>query len=682
MQRPLIYPKSDWTAPSVSALPSWAGARRVGLDIETFDPNLKRLGPGCRREDGFIAGVSFSLSDKHTFYVPLRHLDGGNITNVGAFWQYLRENVKKFRGEVVGANLPYDLDWVGTEPGVVFDRSVLYHDICMASSLINSLHFTHGLDVVAERLGVLGKDESLLAEAADTYQVDKKTGMWMMHARFVGPYAEWDAQLPLHVAAKQRVTIDQEQLDEVWDLERRLLPVVLRMRQRGVRLDDSKLDEIEILCLKHEDKARGTVGTDSWWTPKALATVLREKCGIIVPKTGAGTPSIKKGFLEQEAFVNEPVVQAILEGRSWNKLRTTFVQGLRDHTVNGRVHCEFKQVSGDDGGARFGRMSCVKPNLQNQPSKESELGQLIRSAFLPDHGKIWAACDYSAQEPRMLVHWAERYGCIGAKTAGEAYRRDPETDHHRMMASLIFDVPQKFVTKSQRKSAKVIFLGLCYGMGSAKLAEDLGLETQKLENGFKIAGPDAMRLLNRFHERVPFVQELDRLCQKQAKQFGYIRTLSGRICRFPKDDRGRYDWIRTALNRIIQGSAADQTKRAMLLADEAGFELQLQIHDELDMSVVDKHEADRLALIMIGAQRLKVPSAVSVEIGENWAAASPPEELGDHEKTGAEQPQRHADIFGDCEAGPDAGLSVSKGRPGKAASTQIARTDDAMGLFS
>ncbi len=668
MQRPLIYPKSDWTAPSLSALPSWAGARRVGLDIETRDPKLKELGPGCRRKDGLIVGVSFCLEGDRSYYVPLHHLDGGNITDVQGFWHYLASNVKKFRGEVVGANLPYDLDWLGTEQDVVFDRSVKYHDICMASSLINSLHFTHGLDAVAERLELDGKDEGLMAEAADAYQISNlKTGLWMMHARYVGPYAEWDAVLPLEIAAKQRVTIDQEQLEEVWDLERRLLPVVLRMRQRGVRLDFSKLDEIDALCQKHEDEAAAIVGNAKWWTPKALATTLREKCGIIVPKTGAGTPSIKKGFLEQEAFANQPIVQAILEGRSWNKLRTTFVNGLREHAVNGRVHCEFKQVSGDDGGARFGRMSCVKPNLQNQPSKETELGQLIRSAFLPDEGMVWAACDYSAQEPRMLVHWAERYGCVGAMAAGGEYRKDPDTDHHRMMASLIFDLPQKFITKEQRKSAKVIFLGLCYGMGSAKLAEDLGLETQTLENGFKIAGPAAMKLLNRFHDKVPFVAELDRLCQKQAKQFGYIRTLSGRICRFPKDDRGRYDWVRTALNRIIQGSAADQTKRAMLAADEAGFELQLQIHDELDLSVIDIEQAHRLAEIMIDAQRLKVPSAVTVEVGANWAAASPPEELGEQENVGA-GPQHS--IFEDAPEGPDAQAPAP------------VKTDDPMGLFA
>lgn len=223
----------------------------------------------------------------------------------------------------------------------------------------------------------------------------------------------------------------------------------------------------------------------------------------------------------------------------------------------------------------------------------------------------------------MLLHWATRFGCHGAQLAARAFRDDPDTDSHRLMASLIFKRPQSMVTDAQRKKAKTIFLGLCYGMGSGKLAASLGLPTQRVSGGFDIAGPEAMKLLNAFHEGVPYVRELDRTCQRQAKEHGFIRTLSGRLCRFPLDDTGKYDWVRTALNRLVQGSAADQTKRAMVDAWNEGLHLQLQIHDEICLSAGDREEGRLLTKVMEAATPLVIPTRCDVEFGPNWAAARP-----------------------------------------------------------
>jgi DNA polymerase I-like protein with 3'-5' exonuclease and polymerase domains len=378
----------------------------------------------------------------------------------------------------------------------------------------------------------------------------------------------------------------------------------------------------------------------------ALRTVHKDIPQNVSAK-GKLSPSITKEWLWEKGRTCE-VARAISRARKVNKVRTTFAASVRTHAVRGRVHCTFNQLrkSSDDGsggsesgeteGAAFGRLSCVDPNLQQQPARDPELGPMWRAVYVPDDGKIWCANDYSQQEPRWAVSYAERltaemYSCGGAlctleqgrKTleaahrAAEAYRNDPSTDNHQMMADM---------AGIKRKDAKEIYLGLTYGMGGAKLSRKLGLPTKwidtKRRGKVEVAGDEGAVLLALFDEKVPFLKLLAKRLERDAGRRGWIQTEGGRKCHFPRnhEDTG-YDWAHKALNRLIQGVSGDQTKTALVELDAAGYYIQLQVHDEIDGSVENAEEANAMAGVMVRALPSTVPSKVDTELGSSWGAS-------------------------------------------------------------
>ena len=306
--------------------------------------------------------------------------------------------------------------------------------------------------------------------------------------------------------------------------------------------------------------------------------------------------------------------------------------------VNGKIHCTFQQIaieteSGDQKGARYGRLSCVDPNMQQQPSRD-DFAKMWRSIYIPEPGRLWCSADYSQQEPRWTTHFAALMDLPEARKAAQAYWDNPDLDNHAFMAEL---------TGLPRKYAKNIYLGLCYGEGGAKLSHDLGLpsrwalvvkknwmhfetheeamaERRKIGDGrvFEVAGTDAQAVLDKFDERAPFIRLLAKSAEARAKSKGFITTIGGRHLHFPEKQDGGFDWTHKALNRLIQGSAADQTKKALVALDAAGHYLQLQVHDEMDGSVEDKQEADQIAQIMRDIIPAKVPFKVDVELGPSW----------------------------------------------------------------
>lgn len=649
-QHPLWGPESSWRPPALGDLPSWSDAKRIGVDCETKDPNLKELGPGCRREDSYITGVSFALEDGPAHYLSLRHEGGDNMENVEQALLYLREQAAAFRGLVVGANLQYDLDWL-SQDGIVFSEAAGLRDIMVADPLINELHRSYSLQAIAERHGMAGKETSKLVEAARYYNVDPKGGMWRLPARFVGEYATEDARLPLQIMRRQERLLAEQELEEVFDLECQVQPVLLRMRQRGVRVDLEKLRRIEDWSLKEESEALQQIkrltgveiAVGDVWKSGAVAPALTS-VGVKVPTTmGRGstpTPSIDKELLTS---IDHPVARAITWARKTNKLRTTFAQSVRTHEVNGRIHCSYNQLrktsdKGETRGAAYGRLSSENPNMQQQPSRD-EFASMWRGIYLPEEGMIWGSLDYSQQEPRMLVHYAELCGLEGASEAAERYREDPDTDYHQMVADM---------TGVSRKASKEIGLGKIYGMGGAKLCRKLGLPTRwaVFQDGwgqepayfegekdaraysgvhggraFEVAGEEGQQLVQQFDHRLPYVKTLARMFRKKADRVGYIRTISGRRCRFPVRDQS-YDWTHKALNRGIQGSSADQTKKALVQVDAAGHFMQLQVHDELTGSFPSREAAQEAAKIMEECYKLRVPFKVDVETGPSWGEAS------------------------------------------------------------
>lgn len=634
-QLPLFQPECDWHPIKICDLPLWANAQRVAVDVETKDSQLRELGPGVRR-GGYIVGISFAIEDGPAHYVPLRHLGGDNVEDPESALQYFRDQADNFTGIVCGANLSYDLDYLA-EVGIVFRKCKWFRDVQVAEPLLDELQDSYSLDNIAQRRGLPGKDERLLAEAADDWKIDVKKGLWQLPARYVATYGIQDVRLPLQLLRRQEREIDEQDLWRVYDLESQVLPVLVKMRRRGMRIDLERLAAVERWSAEQEtqnlqlvyEQTGVRIAVGDVWRPEPIAGAL-QKIGVVVPRTAkTGQPSIDKNLLDQ---LDHPVATALSRARRVNKLRTTFAASVRKHLIGDRIHCTFNQLrktddgTGTDSGARYGRISCTDPNLQQQPSRD-DFATMWRSIYVPDEGGLWAACDFSQQEPRMLMHFAHLAKCEGAWAAVEKYRSDPSADNHTLMARLIYGyADNEQPSKTHRTNAKIIFLGLCYGMGGAKLATSLGLPTKWImrKDGRKVevAGDEAQAILDKFNKQVPFVARLAKMCSSKAARAGFIKTLSGRRCRFPRDPQtGEFDWTHKALNRLIQGSSADQTKMVMVALDAAGFKMQLQVHDEIGQTVSSKSQAEEIAKIMQECVALEVPSKVDVEVGPSWGEA-------------------------------------------------------------
>lgn len=679
-QPPLfITATSDWVAPAIESLPPWGAFPRVGLDCETRDPDLKTLGTGGgRRRGSYLVGVSIAFPGGLSYYLPMRHEGGGNL-DPDRVLAYLRGEAARYTGEIVGANLPYDLDFLASS-GITFPRVSFFRDVQVADPLINELHMSYSLENIAGRWGLPGKDETLLRQAAADFNIDPKADLWRLPARFVGPYAEADAARPLEILAAQEREIEAQGIRGIFDLESRLLPVLLKARRRGVRVDFDRLGRIERWSIAKEAgylqeiKSRTGIqlGLGDVWKPEAIKPIMTY-LGVTLDKTATGKDRLDRDALEH---VDHPAASAIVAARKVNKLRTTFAASVRDHAIGDRIHCTFNQLKKErddgsgDAGAAFGRLSCEHPNLQQQPARD-EFAPMWRAIYLPEEGQLWASNDYSQQEPRMAIH----YACLSRSLIGEdawrkaidardKYRTDPNTDNHQMMADM---------ANIKRKAAKGIYLGLTYGMGGAKTCRQLGLPTEwqiradslliskageRLRWGSTVATPDGYlmtvgevygvdtpqgsyletlgglpfegageegrALLKTFDEKVPFLRKMSKACTDRAKKVGYITTLSGRRCRFPKDSRGNYDWLHKALNRLVQGSSADQTKTAMIELDRAGFDIIIQVHDEIALSVTGMEEARAAANVMETCVPLELPSKADVEVGKSWGHSMSP----------------------------------------------------------
>lgn len=628
-----------WRPPTLSSLPSWAEAKRISIDLETHDPQLDSLGPGVRR-GGYVIGCSFKIEDGPKHYLPIRHLEDNLPAD--AVWAYLLEQSQVFKGELVGANINYDLDYLW-ENKVMFPNVSMFRDVQVAEPLIDELQLSYSLDNIGIRYGLPGKDERVLRDGAKTYGLHPKKDMYRLPARFVGEYAEQDVALPLQILRRQERIIEERELGKVYELESKLTPILIKMRRRGVAIDPKALEAVEQWSIEEENKELAKIYTltgcrlssEDLNKSAALVKPLKQALpGLRFNMTTAKVPkeSIDKEFL---AGLKHPVADAIKRGRKFNKLRNTFCNSIREHAINWRIHATFNQMrkssddeDADDQGARYGRLSGSDPNLQQMPARDPETGQRWRTIFIPDAGKLWAAIDYSQAEPRLTYHYAYISNCTGAYRIIERFCKDLKADSHTEFAKLcwtdaVLAAPD---FKKKRGYAKELFLGLTYSMGGGKLCRKLGLPTamkyiERLQKTIEVAGPEGQEILDTVDRQMPFLKQLARLCEARAKQVGFIKTILGRHCHFPKNEDGTYDWCHKALNRLIQGSSADQMKQAIVNCDAAGFYLQLTVHDELDTSVSSPEEAEGIAQVMRTAVPLSLPVKVDVELGTSWGAS-------------------------------------------------------------
>jgi len=624
LQMAMFTPKSEWVPPH--ELPDIFDAKTIAIDVETKDPNLKTKGPGWPTGDGEVVGYAVAV-DGWKGYIPIRHGGGGNIDErIVNNWM---KKVCESPAEKIMHNAQYDAGWLRRMGFKVNGRIV---DTMVIASLLDENRFSYSLNALAFDYLSKTKSEKNLTEAARDFGVDPKAELWKLPSMHVGPYAEVDAELTLELWNFFKPLITKEDLWSVVDLELDVLPVLIDMTWKGVRIDKNRVERTRDFLLKEEKamlaKIKHITGMNvEVWAAQSLAKAF-DTVGINYPKTEKGAPSFTKSFLSEH---NHELPKMILRTRDLNKTHGTFINTIMKHTAHdGRIHSHINQIRSDDGGTVSGRISMSNPNLQQIPARDPELGPMIRSLFLPEEGEEWASIDFSQQEPRILVHYAHAYGksqghdMKGVQEFVDGYQNDPNMDFHTMVADM---------AKIPRKQAKTINLGMMYGMGVNKLSDQLDIPVD-----------EAKKLVSQYHERVPFVKMLmhgvmNKLNARQSS--GSIRSILGRKCRFDlwepdtfamnkalpykealnehgPTTRLKRAYTYKALNRLIQASAADMTKKAMVDIHKLGITPLIQIHDEVAVSVSSKEQVKAIVHAMENAVPLGVPSKVDVEIGPSW----------------------------------------------------------------
>jgi len=613
IQTPLFTPETEWVIPD--ELKDLRGAKEIAIDLETNDPRLKELGSGNVTGRGHIAGVAVAVEGWSGYY-PIHHEQGGNMDKKLVL-KWLQDILNQQDTTFIFHNAMYDVCWLRSA-GLTIKGHIV--DTMIAASLIDENRLSYQLNTLSKHYVGLGKDEKILLEAAKEYGLDAKAEMWRLPPMFVGQYAERDAESTLKLWQRLKVELYNQELMDIFNLETRLFPCLVDMRFKGVKVDLEKAQNIKLNLIKREEalikKIKDLTGVDvEIMAARSIAKAF-DKLKLPYDRTAKSKePSFTKNFLQ-----NHPheLPQAIAEARELNKAHTTFIDSITKHAVNGRIHADINQIRSDAGGTVTGRFSMSNPNLQQIPARHPELGPMIRSIFIPEEKCKWGSFDYSQQEPRILVHYAKLQNLTGVDEIVDAYNAG-DADFHQVVADM---------AGIERKQAKTINLGLMYGMGKNKLMAELGLMKESAE-----------KLIRQYHVKAPFVKQLMDNVSRKANDRGKIRTLLGRACHFDlwqpvqfgvfkplplEQARKEYDeplkraFTYKALNKLIQGSAADMTKKSMVSLYENGIVPHIQIHDEVDISIESPKKAEEIIKIMEEAVQLQVPNKVDYESGSNW----------------------------------------------------------------
>jgi DNA polymerase I-like protein with 3'-5' exonuclease and polymerase domains len=570
IQTPLFTPETEWVIPD--ELKDLREAKEIAIDLETNDPHLKQLGSGNVTNRGHIAGVAVAVEGWSGYY-PIGHEGGGNMDRKLVL-KWLQDVLNQQNTTFIFHNAMYDVCWLRSA-GLTIKGPIV--DTMIAASLIDENRLSYQLNTLSKYYVGIGKDEKILIEAAKEYGIDPKADMWRLPPMFVGQYAERDAESTLKLWQRLKVELYNQELMDIFNLETKLFPCLVDMRFKGVRVDLEKAQNIKLNLIKREEtlikKIKDLTGVEvEIMAARSIAKAF-DKLKLPYDRTAkSNEPSFTKNFLQ-----NHPheLPQAIAEARELNKAHSTFIDSITKHEVNGRIHADINQIRSDAGGTVTGRFSMSNPNLQQIPARHPELGPMIRSIFIPEEKCKWGSFDYS-----------------------------------------------------ERKQAKTINLGLMYGMGKNKLMAELGLMKESAE-----------KLIRQYHVKAPFVKQLMDNVSRKANDRGKIRTLLGRACHFDlwqpvqfgvfkplplEQARKEYDeplkraFTYKALNKLIQGSAADMTKKSMVSLYENGIVPHIQIHDEVDISIESPKKAEEIIKIMEDAVQLQVPNKVDYESGSNW----------------------------------------------------------------
>jgi len=639
-RRPLPgIPNTGWKTKPL--FPDLSSAKAIALDTETYDPELMESGPGWARGIGHIVGVSIATNDGFKCYYPVRHTvcPEDNLDPQVVF-AWLSEQLGRSYQTKVGANLIYDVGWLRQEGIKVAGKKL---DVQFAEALIDE-EASVALETLGQKYLGLGKESSRMYEwLADAYggkpNGSQRKNIWRCPPSLVGAYAESDATLPLDIIQKQWPLLGQFGLFQVFDIECRLIDLLVDMRFKSVRVDLAKAnkahDDLIVIERDHQIILNEQCGFNvSVNSGPSLARAF-DKFGIVYPRTEKGAPSFTSDYFKS---VTHPLAAEVARVRQVQKARSTFIDNyILKKNVDGRVYGSFHPLKGDSGGTVSGRFASSDPNLQNLPARDPIIGPLIRGCFVPDCGHPgWRAFDYSSIEYRFLAHYAVGHGSDHVRGV---FNKDPFADYHQIVCDMVNDLTGIGL---KRKPAKTINFGLVYGMGLAKLAASLGLSDE-----------EGKSLINTYFEALPYVKATLEHYGTLTGREGYIATVLGRRSHFnnyvPSTRGGRnciplpYEQavaaygsrvervgLHKAVNRLLQGSAADLMKKAMVDCYDDGLFNDLMpcltVHDELDWSDPcepwsDAQFKEIRHVMETAVPGLSVPIIVACDRGTCWGDA-------------------------------------------------------------
>lgn len=676
-QIPLITPDSAWVVPS--ELPDLSRINDIAIDTEDLDQGLiDGRGPGwafkSKQSGGYLAGVSAAWregGEVRSIYVPVAHPET-NCIDMARAKKWVAHLYKRKAGQrLIFCNAGFDLGWIKTEMGLALPDGKFIHDIGAQAMLIDEnrspkkgQESAYSLDAIAEWCGVEMKNEELLREAAAAYGYkgkDVKRFIARLPARYVAPYAEQDARSTLLSFEHMIPTIDADEVTTAYELEMELIPVVHAMRERGVRvnedrlwhLNDQLMNQHEVMLKKIYDITKQRVSIDeirqTEWLIKTCEMHGIDEYIKGMDDEGNADTEFSKNWMRAS---QHELVRAIAEAKQCHEAATKFVKSyLIDSIYNGRIHANINQFKTEDGGTRSHRFSYSAPPLQQMPSRPDPvegwliteiIATAIRTAFEPEPGELWFAPDYSQQEYRLIVHYAFLMECAKAIDAVNMYNADPNTDFHNLVVAL---------TGLTRRRAKDVNFAKAYGAGIKKFALMTGMSLQEAE-----------AVMSQYDTEMPFVKELNEICERMAQERGYIRMIDKARSHFDdweprwldREERRRgyaehfmmgpcrwedamerveqrgHPWYkkalrradtRKAMNRLIQGSAARQMKKGMLMCFRAGYIAMLQMHDELAFSLKKESDGKIIGELLRNAIKISVPMRVDEEYGETWGTA-------------------------------------------------------------
>jgi DNA polymerase I-like protein with 3'-5' exonuclease and polymerase domains len=646
-----MFDEPSWQVPS--DLPDLRHCPALALDTETRDGGLELgMGPGWAYGNGYIAGVSVAARREPGQiwgeYFPIRHPETDCLD---------RERVRRWLLDHMATdqpkvffNGPYDLGWLQSDLDIP-PPPVVHDTMCQVYMLDeNRGRGRYNLDAVARDYVGAGKSEDNLRAVAAQYGFRKgevKANLWRIPARYVAEYAIDDAIRTLELHERLLPQIRNQGVEPAYQLEMDLVPMVLEMRRRGIRVD---LDQADVtqrqLYSARDDMLRRLTDVVGWQRTVTMGDVLsnawlaqvHDDAGIAYPHTNHPTnpkPSFESDWMrDHDHELPRLVAQIKRTHETAKKFLGNFIQ---DFAHRGRIHPNINQYMSDDGGTRSYRFSYSAPALQQMPSRDADMKQAVRGVFLPEPGELWFAPDYSQQEYRLIVHFAYLTNQLRAEEAVAKYREDDEADFHQMVSDM---------TGLERKPAKDTNFAKAFGAGIPKFA----LMTNKTLE-------EARAIMSQYDDEMPFVRGLGEYCQRVADQRGWVKLLDGARSRFdlwePRDwdlrgdGEGKFGrplaikaahsrlramgkpherlsraFTHKAMNRLIQGSAARQTKLAMRACWREGHIPLLQMHDELDFSMGDPVVGQRIGQIMREVVQLEVPMRVDEEYGTCWGDAS------------------------------------------------------------